>query len=136
MKNEEVKETAHTIGEYKERVEHLPVQKGKRIQFAINRSLCLGPKEMKMIKMPITLKDDYCFRKTAVVAPNFSVMLGTQYDDYMTVSIANHKEEPIRLTGRTVIFEVKVNDDENYSITNNKGNVVMMRRFNKRSFTN
>ena len=41
------------VGQFTERVEHLPAAKGDRIQVPLNRSVVLGPRESRMVRTPI-----------------------------------------------------------------------------------
>ena len=94
------------IGRYTERVEHLPATKGDRVQVPLNRSIVLGPRESRMVKTPIVIPKSMVHQRTPVVAPHFSVHLGVQYETFSTLTLTNHRDEPIRITGKTTIFEI------------------------------
>ena len=105
------KETANEVlhdevAKFTERVEHLPGLKGDRIQIPLNRSVVLGPKECRMVKTPIVVPRGLVNKRTPVVAPHFSVHLGVQYDRFTTMTLTNHNQEPIRITGKTTVFEI------------------------------
>ena len=121
------------IGKLTERVEHLPAVKGDRIQVPLNKSIVLGPKEVRMVKTPIIIPRDMVHQRTPVVAPHFSVHLGVQYGTFSTLTLANHREEPIRITGKTTVFEVPAPEGEILTIQDCNGQQRQLRG-NKQSF--
>ena len=109
------------FGRLTERVDHLPALKADRIQVPLNRSVVLGPKESRMIKTPIVLPRSVVHKRTPVVAPHFSVHLGIQYETFSTLTLTNHREEPVRITGKTTIFEVPGQEGKSYTIRDYNG---------------
>ena len=109
------------FGRLTERVDHLPALKGDRIQVPLNRSVVLGPKESRMVKTPIVIPRSVVHKRTPVVAPHFSVHLGIQYGAFSTLTLTNHREEPIRITGKTTIFEVQGEEGRGYTIRDCNG---------------
>ena len=121
------------IGKFTERVDHLPAVKGDRIQVPLNRSVVLGPKESRMVKTPIVIPKGLVHQRTPVVAPHFSVHLGVQYETFSTLTLTNHREEPIRITGKTTIFEIPARAGETLTIRDCNGQQRQLRG-NKQSF--
>ena len=109
------------IGRFTERVDHLPGIKGDRMQVPLNRSVVLGPRESRMLKTPVVLPRSMVHKRTPVVAPQFSVHLGVQYENFSTLTLTNHREEPIRITGKTTIFEVPAQDGVDYVVRDCNG---------------
>lgn len=116
LQNHTSEDTQDAIAEFTEKIQHLPVQQGERILFPLNRSIQLGPKEKRMIKMPVTLRKTFIPWRSPTVAPHFSVSLGPQHQGHLVVAVENHKMEPVRLTGRTVIFEVSVHSGQSHAV--------------------
>ena len=95
------------LGSFIERVDHLPGLKGDRMQVPLNRSVVLGPKEIKMLKTPTVILESLVHKRTPVVAPSFSVHLRVQYENFSTFTLTNHREEPVKTTGETTIFQIE-----------------------------
>ena len=121
------------IGKFTERVDHLPAIKGDRIQVPLNKSVVLGPKESRMVKTPIIIPKAMVHQRTPVVAPHFSVHLRVQYETFSTLTLTNHREEPIRITGKTTIFEIPAQAGETLTIRDCNGQQRQLRG-NKQSF--
>ena len=121
------------VGRLTERVDHLPAVKGDRIQVPLNRSIVLGPKEVRMVKTPLIIPRDMVHQRTPVVSPHFSVHLGVQYGTFSTLTLTNHREEPIRITGKTTVFEVPAPEGEILTVQDCNGQQRQLRG-NKQSF--
>ena len=121
------------LGRLTEIVDHLPGLKGDRMQVPLNRSVVLGPKESRMLKTPIVIPRSLVHKRTPVVAPTFSVHLGIQYASFSTLTLTNHREEPVRITGKTTIFEVPVPADVDPVVSDCNGEKHQLRG-NRRSF--
>ena len=121
------------IGRFSERVDHLPAIKGDRIQIPLNRSIVLGPRETRMAKTPIIIPRGMVHQRTPVVAPHFSVHLGVQYETFSTLTLTNHREEPVRITGKTTIFEIPARAGQTLTIRDCNGQQRQLRG-NKQSF--
>ena len=109
------------IGEYTEKVTQLPIKKGDRIVFPLNRSIVLGPNETRMVKTPVVLERGLVPQRTPTIASHFSVHLGSQYANYTALTLCNHKEEPIRVTAKTIIFELPAQEQTEYQIQTEDG---------------
>ena len=119
---ETVNEVIHEeIGRITEKVDHIPGIKGDRIQIPLNRSVVLGPGESRMIKTPIVIPRTMVHKRTPIVAPHFSVHLGVQYETFSTLTLTNHRKEPVRITGKTTIFEVPAQTGLEYVVRDCNG---------------
>ena len=121
------------IGRITEKVTHLPGIKGDRVQIPLNRSIVLGPTESRMIKTPFVLPRSMTHKRTPIVAPHFSVHLGVQYETFSTLTLTNHRKEPIRITGKTTIFEVPAQPGVDYTVRDCDGKQHQLRS-TRRSF--
>lgn len=122
----------NVIGKLTECVDNLPLQAEDRVLFPINRSLFLAPHERKVIKMPVVLKDEWRWRRNAVVNPKFSTQLGSQLKNQCVILVTNHTAEPLKMTPRTVVFDVGVNScSQKHGIITNEGKVEMIREQRK-----
>ena len=121
------------LARFTEKVDHLPGLKGDRMQVPLNRSVVLGPKESKMMKTPIVIPKSLVHKRTPIVAPSFSVHLGVQYADFSTLTLTNHREEPVRITGKTTIFEAPAPTGVDYVVSDCNGKKHQLRG-NRRSF--
>ena len=130
-KNEVAKQ--EDVGRLTERVDHLPTVKGDRIQVPLNRSIVLGPNESRMVKTPIVIPRGMVHQRTPVVAPHFSVHLGVQYETFSTLTLTNHRKEPVRITGKTTIFEIPTRAGDTLTIRDCNGQQRQLRG-NKQSF--
>ena len=122
------------LGRLLEKAQHFPVQQQGRVLFPLNRSVILGPRETRMLKLPVHLREDLQPLRIPTIAPHFSVNLGPQYATHLTIAVTNHKPEPIRLTGKTVIFEVTVDATTAHSVRTHDGSLRRLRVAKPKSF--
>ena len=127
-------EIAHEeICRFTEKVEHLPRITEERLQVPLNRSIVLGPRESKMLKTPIVLPGALVYKRVPTMAPRVSVHLGVQYHTFSTLTLTNHAAEPVKITGRTTIFEMPARQGINYTACDCNGKQHPL-RCNRRSF--
>ena len=116
-----------TIGRLTEDIDILPVRSGDRILFSANRSTYPGPQERRLIKVPVNLYAPHKWRRNGVVNPHFSTQLGGTYKDFCSILVTNHKTEPLKITPRTVLFDVGIEDEnEKCRVELSSGNFRML----------